>query len=309
MNDPFVGQLTFFRVYSGTLDAGATVLQRDQGQARAHRPPPADARQQARGHQDHRGGQHRRRRRPARDHDRRHAVRREAPDPARAHAVRRAGHLAGDRAEDQGRSGQDGRGAVSGSPSRIRRSACTPTTRPARPSSRGMGELHLEIIVDRLRREFKVEANVGKPQVAYRETITQPVVEDDKYIKQTGGRGQYGHVQLRVEPNERGKGFVFANEIVGGVIPKSSSRPVEKGVARGVRPRRPRRLPDGRRQGRARRRQLPRRRLLGDGLRSRRLAWRSGMARARRAPDPARADHGGRGRHPRRVHRATSSAI
>ncbi len=94
----------------------------------------------------------------------------------------------------------------------------------------GMGELHLEIIVDRMKREFKVEANVGKPQVAYRETITQSVVEDYKHIRQTGGHGQYGHVKLRLEPNERGKGVVFDNEIVGGVIPKEFIPAVEKGV-------------------------------------------------------------------------------
>jgi elongation factor G len=94
----------------------------------------------------------------------------------------------------------------------------------------GMGELHLEIIVDRMKREFKVEANVGKPQVAYRETITQSVVEDYRHIRQTGGHGQYGHVKLRIEPNERGKGIAFANEIVGGVIPKEFIPAVEKGV-------------------------------------------------------------------------------
>ncbi|OGT32796.1 MAG: translation elongation factor G [Gammaproteobacteria bacterium RIFCSPHIGHO2_02_FULL_39_13] len=94
----------------------------------------------------------------------------------------------------------------------------------------GMGELHLEIIVDRMMREFKVEANVGKPQVAYRETIKKQVEHEGKYIRQTGGRGQYGHVWLRIEPNELGKGFEFANEIVGGVIPREYIPAVEKGV-------------------------------------------------------------------------------
>ncbi|PJA02744.1 MAG: elongation factor G [Gammaproteobacteria bacterium CG_4_10_14_0_2_um_filter_38_22] len=94
----------------------------------------------------------------------------------------------------------------------------------------GMGELHLEIIVDRMLREFKVEANVGKPQVAYRETIKKSVEHEGKYIRQTGGRGQYGHVWLRIEPNELGKGFEFANEIVGGVIPREYIPAVEKGV-------------------------------------------------------------------------------
>jgi elongation factor G len=93
----------------------------------------------------------------------------------------------------------------------------------------GMGELHLEIIVDRMRREYKVEANVGKPQVAYRETITREVEAEGKYIRQTGGRGQYGHVWLRVRPNP-GKGFHFANKLVGGVVPHEYVRPVERGV-------------------------------------------------------------------------------
>lgn len=94
----------------------------------------------------------------------------------------------------------------------------------------GMGELHLEIIVDRLLREFAVAANVGKPQVAYRETITGKAQQEGKYIRQTGGRGQYGHVTIRVEPNETGKGFEFVNGIVGGSIPREFIPAVEKGI-------------------------------------------------------------------------------
>ena len=94
----------------------------------------------------------------------------------------------------------------------------------------GMGELHLEIIVDRLMREFKVHANVGKPQVAYRETIRGTAQAEAKYIKQTGGRGQYGHVWLRVEPAESGMGLEFVNKIVGGSVPREFIGPVEKGV-------------------------------------------------------------------------------
>ena len=94
----------------------------------------------------------------------------------------------------------------------------------------GMGELHLEIIVDRLKREYGVEANVGKPQVAYRETIRKPAKAEEKYSRQTGGRGQYGHVVLEIEPNEAGAGFEFINKIVGGVIPKEYIPAVEKGV-------------------------------------------------------------------------------
>jgi elongation factor G len=94
----------------------------------------------------------------------------------------------------------------------------------------GMGELHLEIIVDRLVREFKVEANVGKPQVAYRETIRKSVEQEGKHIKQSGGHGQYGHVWLRIEPNEKGKGYEFVNDIVGGVVPREFITPVDKGA-------------------------------------------------------------------------------
>jgi elongation factor G len=94
----------------------------------------------------------------------------------------------------------------------------------------GMGELHLEIIVDRMKREFKVEANVGKPQVAYRETIRGTIESEGKHVKQSGGRGQYGHVWLKLEPNPEGKGVEFINGIVGGTVPKEFIPAVEKGV-------------------------------------------------------------------------------
>ncbi len=94
----------------------------------------------------------------------------------------------------------------------------------------GMGELHLEIIVDRLKREFKVEANIGKPQVAYKETITKKVEQEGKFIRQSGGRGQFGHVWITIEPNEKGKGFIFENKVVGGVIPREYINPVEEGI-------------------------------------------------------------------------------
>ena len=135
----------------------------------------------------------------------------------------------------------------------------------------GMGELHLEIIVDRLLREFKVEANVGAPQVAYKETIKKAVQQDTKYARQSGGKGQYGHVKIRVEPNESGKGYEFVNEVVGGAHPQ------------GVYPRGGRRYPGrhalrragglsrGGREGHPLRRVLPRGGLLRDGLQDRRL--------------------------------------
>jgi len=94
----------------------------------------------------------------------------------------------------------------------------------------GMGELHLEIIVDRLLREFKVEANVGKPQVAYRETIRKPVRSEGRFIRQSGGHGQYGHVVLEVEPLEPGSGYEFVNKIVGGVVPREYVQPTDNGI-------------------------------------------------------------------------------
>ena len=94
----------------------------------------------------------------------------------------------------------------------------------------GMGELHLEIIVDRLLREFKVEANIGNPQVAYRESITKEAEAQGKFVRQSGGSGQYGDVMLKVEPGEEGSGITFESKIVGGAVPKEYIRPVEEGV-------------------------------------------------------------------------------
>jgi elongation factor G len=94
----------------------------------------------------------------------------------------------------------------------------------------GMGELHLEILFDRLKREFKVEANMGRPQVAYRETLAEPVEVEEKFVKQTGGRGQYAHVCLRFEPLPRGSGFEFVDETKGGVIPREFIPAVQKGL-------------------------------------------------------------------------------
>ena len=99
----------------------------------------------------------------------------------------------------------------------------------------GMGELHLEIIVDRLLREFKVGANIGRPQVAFKETITKKVEAEGKFIKQSGGRGQYGHVKIEIEPNETGKGFEFIDNIVGGVIPREYINPVKNGIESAMR--------------------------------------------------------------------------
>jgi elongation factor G len=98
----------------------------------------------------------------------------------------------------------------------------------------GMGELHLEIIVDRMKREFNVEANVGKPQVAYRETIRGTIESEGKFVRQSGGRGQYGHVWLKLEPNALGKGYEFVNGIVGGTVPREFIPAVDKGIKEAV---------------------------------------------------------------------------
>ena len=257
--------------------------QLDARQARAHRAHPAHARQQARRGARGRRGQHLRGRRPPRHAHRRHALRREAPHPPRADDLPRAGHLDRHRAEDQGRRREARRAACRSSPRRTRRSACTPTRRRGQTIISGMGELHLEIIVDRLKREFKVESNVGKPEVAYREAITEEGQGCEyKYAKQSGGRGQYGHVVMDIEPAERGEGFVFENDIVGGVIPKEFIPAIEKGVreamARGVLAGYPlvdMHVPPHRRQ-------LPRGRLERAGVRGRRR--RSASRTARSAP-------------------------
>ncbi len=165
----------------------------------------------------------------------------------------------------------------------------------------GMGELHLEIIVDRLLREFKVEANVGRPQVAYRETITRHAKQEGRYIRQTGGRGQYGHVWITVEPCGEGEGVRVRQQDrrrldSAGVYPGR-----REGNRRGGRGWRDRRLPRGRRHGLPDRRLVPRGRLLGDGLQDRRVDGVQGGLQGRRA-HPARAGHGGRSRLPRGFH-------
>ena len=156
----------------------------------------------------------------------------------------------------------------------------------------GMGELHLDIIVDRMRREFKVEANIGAPQVAYREAITRTVEHDYTHKKQSGGSGQFARIKFRIEPNEAGKGFEFASEVVGGNVPKEYVPGVAEG--RGFRHgRRPAdRVPDRGREVRADGRRLPRRRLVGSGLRNRRPRGFQGSHREGGSADP-RADHAG----------------
>ncbi|HQR16690.1 MAG TPA: elongation factor G [Nitrospira sp.] len=229
MTDPFAGQLTFFRVYSGTLKTGTPVLNVTKG---------------------------------TKDRVGRllkmHANKREeievvyAGDIAAAVGLKSA--TTGDTLADEK---QPVLLEIMKFPEPVIAMAIEPKTKPDQekmgfalqklaqedPSFRvrtdeetaqtiiaGMGELHLEIIVDRLMREFKVEANVGKPEVAFRETIRRKAEAESKYIKQTGGRGQYGHVVMTVEPSEPGKGLEFVNKTVGGSIPKEYIPAIEKGV-------------------------------------------------------------------------------
>ena len=167
---------------------------------------------------------------------------------------------------------------------------------------KGMGELHLDIKVDILRRTYKVDANIGAPQVAYREKLTRKVEQDYTHKKQTGGTGQFARVKIIFEPNEAGAGNVFESKVVGGSVPKEYVPGVEKGINSVNGGRHPGGLPGGRRQGDADRRGVPRRRFLGARLRDR-LAG----SLSRGAPEgrfgAARADHEGRGRDAGRLYR------
>ncbi len=166
----------------------------------------------------------------------------------------------------------------------------------------GMGELHLEILVDRLKREFSVEAHVGKPQVAYKETIRRTAKGEGKWVKQTGGRGQYGHCRIEIAPAPN-EGFVFDNDIVGGSDPEGVHQAHRGRHSRGARSRRPGGLPRRRYQRAPLRRELPRRRLVGDGIQARRVPGVPGRGQEGRASAP-RAHHEGRSRDARRLHRS-----
>ncbi len=229
MNDPFVGNLTFFRVYSGTLTSGTAVLNSVRGKRerigrilRMH----ANKREELKecnagniyaavGMRDTRTG----------DTlcEEKHPIvleRMVFPDPVISIAI-----------EPRTQADLDKLGISLGKLAYEDPSFRTYTNEETGQTIiAGMGELHLEIIVDRLKREFKVEANVGKPEVAYREAISKKVEAEGKFIRQSGGHGQFGHVRLEVSPLERGKGFVFENDIVGGVIPKEFIPSIEKGA-------------------------------------------------------------------------------
>ncbi len=227
--DPFVGQLTFFRVYSGTLQAGSYVLNASNGKKerigrilRMH----ADHREEVKeiyagdigamvGLKSTTTGD------SLCDIDNLIVLEKITfPEPVISIAIEPKTKA------DQEKMGIALRQLAHEDPTfKIRSDQETNQTLIA-----GMGELHLEIIVDRMLREFKVEANIGRPQVAYRETIKNSSEAEGKYIKQSGGRGQYGHVWIRVEPQERGKGYEFINAIKGGAIPQEYIPAVEKGI-------------------------------------------------------------------------------
>ena len=194
--------------------------------------------------------------------DRRHALRSALADPARSDRGAEPGDGHRRRARDRRRSREARRSRSSGSRSRTRASASRPTPTPARSSSRGMGELHLEIVVDRLRREFGVNARVGNPQVAYRETVTRRAEGENKFVarQRRGPRGEYGHVRLVVEPTDRGGGYVYENRAPQSDIPRRARPGRRGGSHRGRRARRPRRPPDDRPPRPGRRRQLSPRR-------------------------------------------------
>ena len=141
----------------------------------------------------------------------------------------------------------------------------------------GMGELHLDVLVDRMAREFSVAANVGKPQVAYRDTVRRAAQGNGRFVRQTGGRGQYGHAVIRLEPNEKGGGYEFVDKIVGGIIPREYIKPMDAGIREAVESGHLRQRTHGGRQGDPLRRLVPRGRLVGDGVQDRRLAWPSRM--------------------------------
>ncbi|MEI8357503.1 MAG: elongation factor G [Deltaproteobacteria bacterium] len=229
MSDPFVGALTFFRVYSGKMESGSYVLNSSRGRRerigrllKMH----ANKREEIKevyagdiaaavGLRDTRTGD-------TLSDDAKPVILEsiEFPDPVIDIAIEPKTKA------DQEKLGTSLAKLATEDPSfRVRSDKETGQTIIA-----GMGELHLEIIVDRLLREFKVDANVGKPQVAYRETVRKTVNNEHKFVRQTGGRGQYGHVLLRIEPREPGAGFEFKDEVKGGTVPREYIPAVEKGI-------------------------------------------------------------------------------
>ena len=229
MTDPYVGQLTFFRVYSGTLSAGDTVYNVAKGKKerlgrilRMHSNKREEVKEIYAGNIAAGVGL-----KTCTTGDTLSATESpvlleamEFPDPVIQIAIEPRS-----KADDE-KLGMSLQKLAAEDPSfRVYTDEETGQTIIA-----GMGELHLEVIVDRLKREFKVDANVGKPQVAYRETITADVKQEGKFIRQSGGRGQYGHVWIKLQPLEAGEGFAFEDKIVGGVVPREYIKSVEEGI-------------------------------------------------------------------------------
>ncbi len=229
MADPFVGKLAFFRVYSGTLDSGSYVYNSTKGKKerigrilQMHSNKREDIEKVYAGDIAAAVGL---KITTTGDTlcDEKHSIILESmdfPDPVIEIAI-----------EPKTKVGQEKMGVAL---SKLAEEDPTFRTYTNEETGQtiiaGMGELHLEIIVDRLLREFKVEANVGKPQVSYKETLTKMADVENKYVKQTGGHGQYGHVKIKVYPREPGEGFEFKNSIVGGVVPKEYISSVENGI-------------------------------------------------------------------------------
>ncbi|MDD2300745.1 MAG: elongation factor G [Fermentimonas sp.] len=229
MTDPYVGKLTFFRVYSGTLESGSYILNANKGKKerigrliQMHSNNRQDIDKVyagdiacAVGLKDVYTGD------TLCDED--HPIVLESiefPEPVINIAI-----------EPKSKADQEKMGVALGKLAEEDPSFKAYTDQETGQTIiAGMGELHLDVIVDRMKREFKVEANVGKPQVAYKETIKKPVRVEGKFIRQSGGRGQYGHVWLEVEPNEAGKGYVFESKIVGGTVPKEYVKPTDEGI-------------------------------------------------------------------------------
>ena len=229
INDPFVGQLTFFRVYSGTLSSGTSVLNSTKGKKERigrillmH----ANNREEIKEiHAGNIGAAVGLKTATTGDTlcDAKAPVileKMDFPDPVISVAIEPKTKA------DQNKLGE-GLGKLAAEDPSFRAHT---DEESGQTIISGMGELHLEIIVDRLKREFKVEANVGAPQVAYRETITETVKAEGRYVKQSGGRGQFGHCWIELGPSEPGEGYVFENKIVGGVIPREFIPSIEKGI-------------------------------------------------------------------------------
>ncbi len=227
--DPFVGNLAFFRVYSGVLNSGDTVYNAVKGKRerigrilQMHANDRAELNEVRAGDIAAAVGLREVTTGDSLTDPKRVIVleRMEFPEPVISVAV-----------EPRTKADQERLGVALGKLAREDPSFRVHTDEEsAQTIISGMGELHLDIIVDRMKREFKVEANVGKPQVAYRETIRKTVEQEGKFARQTGGRGQYGHVHIRIEPLESGTGYEFANEVVGGAVPKEYIPAVDKGV-------------------------------------------------------------------------------